>query len=68
MNKLANHLAQSGKKPAQLAQELGVEPSTITRISKGERRPSPDLAKRISEATGVDVVDLLYPRDDEAAA
>jgi transcriptional regulator with XRE-family HTH domain len=67
MDKLANHLSETGKKPAQLAQELGVEPSTITRILKGERRPSPDLAKRISDATGVPIVDLLYPASPEAA-
>lgn len=67
MEKLANHLSETGKRPAQLAQELGVEPSTITRILKGERRPSPDLAKRISDATGVPIVDLLYPASPGAA-
>lgn len=67
MEKLADHLSQTGKRPAQLAQELGVEPSTITRILRGERRPSPDLAKRISDATGIPIVDLLYPSSPEAA-
>ena len=63
MDKLANHLSETGKKPAQLAKELDVEPSTITRILRGERRPSPDLAKRISDVTGIPVVDLLYPSE-----
>lgn len=67
MTKLADHLLSSGKRPAHLAQELGVKPSTITRILRGERRPSPDLAKKISDATGVPVTDLLYPREGEAA-
>jgi plasmid maintenance system antidote protein VapI len=65
MDKLANHLLETGKRPAQLAQELGVEPSTITRIIRGERRPSPDLAKRISEVTGLSIVDLLYPDETD---
>ena len=61
MEKLANHLSDTGKKPTQLAKELDVEPSTITRILRGERRASPELAKRISDATGIPVIDLLYP-------
>lgn len=64
---LSNYLSDTGKKAAQFASELGVEPSTITRIVRGERRPSPDLAKRISDATGIPVTDLLYPRNGNAA-
>jgi len=67
MSALASHLSATGKKPSHLAQELGVKPSTITRILKGERRPSPDLAKKISDVTGVSVTDLLYPCEPEAA-
>lgn len=67
MSALANHLSATGKKPTHLAQELGVEPSTITRILKGKRRPSPDLAKKISDATGVPITELLYPAEGEAA-
>lgn len=66
MSHLANHLSSVGKKPAQLAHELGVEPSTITRILKRERRPSPELAKKISDATGVPVIALLYPEGEAA--
>lgn len=60
MQKLSEHLASTDKTAAQLARELDVETSTITRILKGERRPSRDLALRISELTGVPVIDLLY--------
>jgi len=36
-----------------LAKELGVQPSTITRIVRGERRPSARLARRIAQVTGI---------------
>lgn len=67
MSKLADHLAQAGKRPSHLAHELGVMPSTISRIISGERRPSPELAKKISELTGLTVTDLLFPCEGEAA-
>lgn len=59
MQQLADYLALTSKKPAALAKELGVEPSTITRILKGERKPSLQLAMRINAATGVPIDDLL---------
>mgnify|MGYP003508866423 FL=1 len=58
MEQLTAYLAKEGKKPAQFAEEIGVEPSTITRILRGERKPSPDLARKISEITGISVSDL----------
>lgn len=67
MTSLANHLIVTGKKPSQLARELDVEPSTITRILKGERRPSPELAQKISNATGISVTELIFPREGHAA-
>lgn len=55
MTHLRNHLEKSGKRPAAFARELGVTPSTITRILRGERKPSVELARRISKATGIAV-------------
>lgn len=60
MTDLHDHLRTAGKRPAALAKELGVTPSTITRILRGERKPSVDLARRISQATGLSV-DVLRP-------
>ncbi len=63
MECLVKHLNETNKKPAQLAKELGVEPSTITRIIRGERRPSVDLAKRISEVTGISTAIIMGIED-----
>lgn len=60
MTDLLHYLSRSGKKAATLAKELGVKPSTVTRILRGERKPSVELARRISLATGISV-DVLRP-------
>lgn len=49
--KLAAYLAQEGKSASALAQTLGTEVSTVTRIARGERKPSMVLAARIARAT-----------------
>lgn len=56
---LAEFLETSKIKPAQFAQTLGVEPSTISRIVNGDRGPSLEMALRIEAATGGKVT----PRD-----
>jgi plasmid maintenance system antidote protein VapI len=53
MTHLRDHLKDSGKTPSALAKELGVQPSTITRIVRGERQPSAQLARRIAQVTGI---------------
>jgi plasmid maintenance system antidote protein VapI len=53
MTHLRDHLKHSGKTPSALAKELGVQPSTITRIVRGERQPSAQLARRIAQVTGI---------------
>ena len=40
MTQLRDYLKDSRKTPSALAKELGVQPSTITRIVRGERQPS----------------------------
>lgn len=55
MTHLIDYLRDAGKKPAAFAKELGVAPSTVTRIIKGERKPSFELSKRISGITGIPV-------------
>lgn len=49
--KLADYLAQEGLSPSRLAERLGVPPSTITRILKGDRIPRLDTIAKITEAT-----------------
>lgn len=62
---LSEYLDAAGLKPAQFAQALGVEPSTITRMISGARGPSLDMALRIEAAT----IGQVTPKDwvkDEA--
>ena len=56
---LAEYLTEH-KTATALAAKVGCEVSTITRIAKGDRSPSLDLAVRIERATGgaVTVADL----------
>lgn len=49
-----NALVQKGYTKYQVAQILGVDKSYITRISKGERIPSVDMAKRIAALLSID--------------
>lgn len=55
---------------ASLARKCDVTPEYVTQLTKGIRRPSPELAARISAATGgqVTVKDLLYPNGFPAGA
>lgn len=49
---LSQYLEQSTQSATELATAVGCETSTITRIIRGERRPSINLAARIERATG----------------
>lgn len=46
--------AARGCTDSQLAQALGVERTTVSRIRRGYRRPSKDLSARVRQVTGVD--------------
>lgn len=58
--KLATYLSENKISPSAFATSIGVEPSTITRILRGERRPGIDLMLKIKAATSgrVDVEDM----------
>lgn len=58
MSPLLAYFDKSGERPSSLARKLGVEPSTVTRIIRGERRPSVDLVKRIESLTGIPRAEL----------
>mgnify|MGYP003387116649 CR=1 FL=1 len=70
--RLADWLIEQGKSPRRLtqeqfAQEVGTSSSTISRLVSGRRRPSLDLARRISEVTDGKVTanDFVSEADDE---
>ena len=49
---LSDFLVETKQSATDLASAMGCETSTITRLLRGERRPSLDLAFRIEQATG----------------
>lgn len=50
--KLETYLSENGIKPTAFATEIGVAPSTITRLLRGERSPRLELMQAIKRATG----------------
>ncbi|WP_162918506.1 helix-turn-helix domain-containing protein [Taklimakanibacter deserti] len=52
MNPLERYFATSDDTPSRLAERIDRAPSTITRLVKGQRRPSFDLAEDIERGTG----------------
>lgn len=57
--KLSEYLSAAGQTATDFASKVGCEPSTITRVLKGERKPSVPLAVKIEEVTAGQVT----PRD-----
>lgn len=47
-----------------MAKLLGVSSAHLSMILSGQRTPSRKLAQRISERTGIPVLNLLYPNDE----
>lgn len=56
---LAEFLSRPGCSQSKLASDLGVAPSTISKIVKGTRTPSLRLAARIEQLTGVPSARLI---------
>jgi DNA-binding transcriptional regulator YdaS (Cro superfamily) len=50
-NELDTWIIITGTKAAHLARKVGVSDPYIHDLRKGKRRPSPDVAKRIEDAT-----------------
>jgi len=59
MTALQSYLDTNTMTAVALAKRLNVSVSTITRIARGERKPSPDLAKAIEAETGISRAALL---------
>lgn len=47
----------------QLAKQVGITTAHMSFILKRSRRPSPDVARKLSEATGVPLESWLFPDD-----
>lgn len=47
-----------------MAELFGVSNAHLSMILSGQRIPSRKLAQRISERTGIPVLNLLYPSDE----
>lgn len=52
----------------ELADRIGVSVQYIYMLKKQERRPSPDIALKLSEETGISLDDLLFPKEPQSAA
>ena len=61
--KVARHRKASGLTQAQLAEEVGVQPETISRIETGSRLPSLDLIAKVSTALKLDLHELFRFQD-----
>ena len=70
---LAEWIRGKGRTQRAVARQLGVSPSTLSRLLKGERSPSASLMRRVFELTEGQVTpsDLVgvgeAPRGDRAA-
>ena len=61
------YLKQNRVKGKDLAARLGISTSHMSMIKRGERRPSPELARKIEAATGIPVLKLLFKEGDAAS-
>ncbi|MBF6416906.1 helix-turn-helix domain-containing protein [Nocardia cyriacigeorgica] len=60
--------ARRGLRQADLAEKIGVQPYTISRIEKGNREIPSSYLCAIAEALGVQVASLLPPSNLEGSA
>lgn len=60
---LKKYLESGHLSEKELAEKLGVTISHVNMIKRGERRPSPELAKKIEEITGIPFQALLLGDD-----
>ena len=58
---LKRFMSENNIRTKDLAGSAGISEAYLSQIRHGIRRPSPDVAKRISDACGIPVLDLLFP-------
>ena len=61
---LKEYFERSGKRQIELAQEIGVSQALISLVKNGRLRPGVDVAKKISDKTGISVMRLLFPVEE----
>jgi transcriptional regulator with XRE-family HTH domain len=68
-HRLKTFLKRQKIKQTKFADSLGISTAHLSMILGGHRRPSPELARRISRETGIPLESLLFPpkRKDAAA-
>lgn len=66
MTKLERLLGKRGLSKAEACRRTGIHPSVLTRLCKGERRPSPTVARQLSDLLGVDPDGLGYGKLEAA--
>ncbi len=66
MTRLERILAKRGLSKAEVCRRTGIHPSVMTRLCKGERRPSPTVARQLSDLLGVGPDDLGYGKLEAA--
>lgn len=60
-NSLSRFLKEKNMTQADLAKKLRVSRSLISFYLSGQRQPGREMARRISNLTGIPVLELLYP-------
>jgi len=63
---LKEYFERSGKRQIKLAQKIGVPQALISLVKNGRLRPGVDVAKKISDQTGISVMRLLFPAKETA--
>ena len=71
--KLADYLSSTGVTHADFAQRIGVHQTAVTRYVAGRRIPKPQIAMKITKATGgavtiEDLFDVPAPSPEGSAA
>ncbi|NLH75552.1 MAG: helix-turn-helix transcriptional regulator [Acidobacteria bacterium] len=61
---LVEYKAKKGLSGSELAREFGITNAHLSMLLSGKRIPSRRLAQRISEITGIPILNLLYPGDE----
>ncbi len=69
MTKLQKARKDKGFTVIQLAQKVGLDPSTVNRIERGVQECNRDKARDLAAALGVDVLDVIFnkPHEERAA-
>ena len=60
--------AHPGLSQADVANDVGVTPSAMSRYANGDRIPQPAIALKLSRRTGVSLESLLDPQQEAKSA